>query len=158
MNDTHFVLWPLRATAHIYNSNVPSTSWLSVCATAFLTVLQLPPFVADPAKRCDQCEGWNQRIEPFTVFGNTHYVGVAGLSAILVTSSQGHVLLDGGLAQSAPIIAANIAALGFKLTDVKLILNSHAHYDHSGGINALQRATGATVAASAHGAGVLTRG
>jgi metallo-beta-lactamase class B len=82
------------------------------------------------------------------VHGDTWYVGTAGLGAILITSKQGHILIDGGLPQSAPLIAANVAKVGFKLEDIKLILNSHAHYDHAGGIAALQRASGAAVAAS----------
>ena len=97
---------------------------------------------------CDNCKEWNKAIKPFNIYGNTWYVGVEGLSALLVTSPQGHILLDGGLPQSAPIIAANIKALGFRIEDVKFILNSHAHWDHSGGIPALQRTSGAIVAAS----------
>ena len=84
--------------------------------------------------------------------------GTAGLSAILITSERGHILLDGGLSQSAPVIDANIRKLGFKTEDVKLIVNSHAHYDHAAGIAALQRASGAIVAATASGAQALQRG
>jgi metallo-beta-lactamase class B len=92
------------------------------------------------------------------VFGNTYYVGVAGLSAILITGAHGSMLLDGGLPQSAALIDANIRTLGFRTEDIKLILNSHAHYDHVGGIAALQRASGAAVAASAAGAKAIERG
>ena len=90
---------------------------------------------------------------PFRVFGNTYYVGVAGLSAVLVTSEAGSILLDGGLPQSAALIDENIRALGFTADAIRLIVSSHAHYDHAGGIAALQRLSGATVAASgpAHG-------
>ena len=77
---------------------------------------------------------------------------------MLVTSPQGHVLLDGALPQSAPLIAANIRALGFRTEDVKVILTSHAHYDHAGGIAALQRATGATVMAAPWTARALVQG
>jgi metallo-beta-lactamase class B len=108
--------------------------------------------------RCGACEAWNKPQKPFNVVGNTWYVGTADLSALLVTSPQGHILLDGALPQSAPLIAANIKALGFRLEDVKLILNSHAHWDHAGGIAALQQLTGAAVAASKHGAQVLRDG
>jgi len=101
---------------------------------------------------CSSCDEWNTPQEPIKLFGNSYYVGTAGLSAILITSDQGHILLDGGLTQSAPLIEANIRKLGFKLAEVKLILNSHAHYDHAGGIAALQRASGATVVSSASGA------
>jgi metallo-beta-lactamase class B len=106
----------------------------------------------DAPIKCSSCDEWNVPLEPFTVYGNTYYVGTAGLSALLITSDQGHILLDGGLTQSAPLIAANIVKLGFKLEDIKLILNSHAHYDHAAGIAALQRASGATVVSSASGA------
>lgn len=101
---------------------------------------------------------WNDPQKPFNVFGNTWYVGTKELSAILITSPQGHVLLDGAVPESAPFIEKNIRELGFKVEDIKLILNSHAHMDHAGGIAALQRASGAVVAASAHGAQVLRDG
>lgn len=103
--------------------------------------------VPDPPKSCDHCAEWAEPRAPFRVYGNTWFVG-GGLSSILITSKDGHILLDGGLAQSAPTIAASIEKLGFELEDVKLIVNSHTHYDHAGGIAALQRASGAQVAAS----------
>jgi len=112
----------------------------------------------DPPKACDSCAEWNGPREPFRVFGNTYFVGTAGLGSVLVTSAQGHILLDGGLPQSAPEVDAHIRKLGFRTEDVKLIVNSHAHYDHAGGIAALQRASGATVAASAKGAEALQKG
>jgi metallo-beta-lactamase class B len=101
---------------------------------------------------------WNDPQQPFNVYGNTWYVGTRELSAILITSPQGHVLLDGAVPESAPFIERNIRELGFRIEDVKLILNSHAHIDHAGGIAALQRASGAVVAASGHGAQVLRDG
>jgi metallo-beta-lactamase class B len=116
------------------------------------------PLRPDPPKVCDSCAEWNGPREPFRVFGNTYFVGPAGLGAVLVTSAQGHILLDGALTQSAAEIDAHIRALGFRTEEVKLIVNSHAHYDHAGGIAALQRASGATVAASARGAEALERG
>jgi metallo-beta-lactamase class B len=103
--------------------------------------------VPDPPNNCDDCAAWAAPREPFRVYGNTYYVG-DGLSSILITSKEGHILLDGGLTQSAATIASNIQKLGFKLEDVKLILNSHTHSDHAGGIAALQRASAAQVAAS----------
>jgi len=114
--------------------------------------------LAQDAIQCSSCDEWNQPAKPFNIYGNAYYVGTAGLSAVLVTSPQGHVLLDGALPQSAPLIQKNIEALGFKMRDVKLILNSHAHFDHAGGIAALQKASGATVAHSPHGAQVLHDG
>jgi metallo-beta-lactamase class B len=110
------------------------------------------------ARECPSCVEWNAPHAPFRVFGSTYYVGTNGLGAILITSTSGHVLIDGALPESAPLIIANIRALGFRIEDVKLILNSHAHYDHAGGIAELQRASGGEVAASAWSASVIERG
>jgi len=123
-----------------------------------LAAPQAPRFLSDPPHQCDDCETWNKPREPFKVYGNTYFVGTDGLSAILITGNDGHVLLDGGLEQSAAVIDANIRKLGFKTQDVKLIVNSHGHFDHAGGIAALQRASGARVAASPSGAEALRRG
>jgi metallo-beta-lactamase class B len=103
---------------------------------------------AQAPSACKECAEWNVSQQPFRVYGNTYYVGVHGLSSILITSKEGHVLIDGDLPESAPKIAADIRALGFRLEDVKLILNSHVHFDHAGGIAELQRLSRASVAAS----------
>lgn len=114
--------------------------------------------VPDPPHQCEDCDAWNAPQEPFRVFGNTFYVGTAGLSTILIASRDGLILLDGGLPQSAARIDASIRKLGFDTADIRLILNSHAHYDHAGGIAALQRASGAKVAASREGARAIENG
>jgi metallo-beta-lactamase class B len=114
--------------------------------------------VSDPPHKCGDCAAWNTPRDPFPVFGNTYYVGSDGLSALLITGDAGHILLDGGLSQTAPLIDANIRALGFKTTDVKLIAVSHGHFDHGGGVASLQRFTGAVVAASPSTAAALRRG
>jgi metallo-beta-lactamase class B len=101
---------------------------------------------------------WNEPYEPFTVIGNIHYVGTAGVSAFLITTPEGHFLLDGILPQSVPQIAANIRALGYDVRDVKYLLNSHAHFDHAGGLAGLQRLSGATMVASAADKPVLEAG
>lgn len=90
----------------------------------------------------------NQPFYPFRVIGNIHYVGPAGTSSFLITTDEGAFLLDGGMRESAPIIMANIETLGFALEDVKYLLNSHVHYDHAGGLEAIRRQSGATVVAS----------
>lgn len=107
---------------------------------------------------CDSCNEWNQPRAPFKVFGNTYYVGAAGVSSVLIASDAGLILVDGALTQTAPVIDANIRALGFKTEDIKLMLSGHAHYDHAGGINALQRFTGATVATGRAAVRALTGG
>lgn len=107
---------------------------------------------------CPSCAEWNAPTQAVRLIGDTYYVGTRGLSAILITSADGHVLIDGGLPESAPRIMANVRALGFRVEDIRLIVNSHAHYDHAGGIAAIQRASRARVAATASSAAVLRRG
>ena len=112
----------------------------------------------DSPMKCDHCDEWNEPRQAFKVFGNTYYVGVAGVSAVLIASDAGLILVDGALTQSAPLIDANIRKLGFRTEDIKLIVNGHAHYDHAGGINALQRFSGAKVATSTAAVPALTAG
>jgi metallo-beta-lactamase class B len=107
---------------------------------------------------CALCFAWNAPQKPFHIYGNTYYVGVHGVSSLLIDTGKGLVLIDGDLPDSPPLIQANIKALGFKPQDIKLILNSHAHYDHAGGIAELQRLTGAKVMASVWSAGVMRAG
>lgn len=97
---------------------------------------------------CPACEAWNKEQAPFRIFGNTYYVGTHGLSSVLITSHDGLVLIDGALPQSAPLIARHVEQLGFRMSDVKVILNSHVHFDHAGGIAELQRISGARIIAS----------
>ncbi len=112
----------------------------------------------DPDYECERCAEWNEPFDPFRVHGNTWYVGTDGLSAILIDAGEGLILIDGGLPQSAKLIVANIRELGFDPLDIRAILVSHAHYDHAGGINALQRLTRANVYAGAAAAETLTSG
>ena len=100
----------------------------------------------------------NQPREPFRIMGNLYYVGASDVTSFLITSPQGHIVLDGGFAETASQILANIRKLGFDPKDVKWLLNSHAHRDHAGGLAALKRATGAKVAASGADARLLERG
>ena len=79
-------------------------------------------------------DGWSDRAPPREIFGNTYYVGTCGITAILVVGKQGAILIDGATAQAPAAIEANIRELGFTLGDVKLILNTHEHSDHAGGL------------------------
>jgi metallo-beta-lactamase class B len=101
---------------------------------------------------------WNTPYEPFRVIGNVYYVGSAGVSAWLITTPKGHIVIDGIMPQSAPQIIGNIGKLGFDIHDVKILLNSHAHFDHAGGLAGLQRASGARMIASDADKPVLERG
>lgn len=101
---------------------------------------------------------WTQPVEPFKIVGNVYFVGTRGLSSFLLTTPAGHVLIDTGLEQTVPMIAASIAKLGFKTSDVKVMLSSHAHFDHVGGHADMQRLTGATVMAVGEDAASLSSG
>ena len=102
--------------------------------------------------------GWAEPREPFHVVGNVYSVGSAELTSFLIATPKGHVLIDGGLSELAPQIARNIDKLGFKLEDVKVLLVSHAHFDHAGGLAELKRRTGAQVVASRADAEAMARG
>jgi metallo-beta-lactamase class B len=127
-------------------------TWLLAVLCAGVAVAQ----TANPS--CSQCAEWNQPQKPFRIFGNSYYVGPHGLSSVLISSKAGHVLIDGGLPESAKQIAANMQSLGFRISDVKIILNSHVHFDHAGGIAEVQRLSGARVIASPWNAAVMKKG
>lgn len=91
---------------------------------------------------------WAEKVEPFAAADGVYYVGSRGISSILIATPGGHFLIDGGLPENAALIADNIRALGFDVSDVKYLLNSHAHFDHSGGLAALKKMSGATMLSS----------
>ncbi|WP_246707925.1 subclass B3 metallo-beta-lactamase [Ensifer oleiphilus] len=92
---------------------------------------------------------WSQPTIPFHVVGNIYYVGTKGLSAYLITSGGDAILLDGTLKNTASLVEASIVALGFKLSDIKIIVTSHAHYDHVAGVAQIKRDSGAKLHAIA---------
>jgi metallo-beta-lactamase class B len=101
---------------------------------------------------------WYASQDPFAVYGNTYYVGTRGISAVLITSPAGHILIDGGPSGASAQIAAHIRQLGFKVEDIHYILSGHEHFDHAGGIAALQKMSGAVVLASPASLEVLRTG
>ena len=133
---------------------------MSLLELVLLSVVaaQAPLHSDEAPANCDNCAVWNQAHAPFKIYGDSYYVGVDGLSSVLITTPKGHILIDGGLPQSAAVIASNIKSLGFDVHDVKWILNSHTHYDHVGGIAALQRMSGAKVVASTDSAKAMQQG
>jgi metallo-beta-lactamase class B len=94
-----------------------------------------------------QRENWNTPTEPFHVIDNVYYVGTEGLASYLIVTPKGNILIDGALESSVPQIEANVAKLGFKTSEIKILLNTHAHFDHSGGLAQLKKSTGAKLAA-----------
>jgi len=127
--------------------------FFSLCALFLLS-----PSSASHAQATEEWRGWNQPVEPIRIAENLYYVGASDVASYLITTPDGHFLIDGGFVETAPQIEANVAKLGFKLSDVKILLNSHAHFDHAGGLAALKAKTGAKVHASAADAPLLEDG
>ncbi|SDK75289.1 subclass B3 metallo-beta-lactamase [Microbulbifer yueqingensis] len=101
---------------------------------------------------------WRQPIEPVQIADHTWQIGSAGISALLVKTPEGAVLIDGGMPQMAEVLLANMRKVGLEPRDLKFILHSHAHADHVGPLAAVRRATGAQLATSAESAQLLARG
>lgn len=123
--------------------------WLARYVALGMCMAAMAPSTAALAQNAEQRIAWNRPAEPFRLVDNVYYVGTQGLSAFLITDPKGHVLIDGGLPESAALIANNIRKLGFDLKDIRYLLINHAHYDHSGGLAALKLETGAQLLASA---------
>jgi metallo-beta-lactamase class B len=97
-------------------------------------------------------------VEPFRIAGNIYYVGSSDLTSYLIVTKKGNILIDSGMKEMVPQVKANIEKLGFKFGDIKIILNSHAHFDHAAGIAEILRLTGAKFLASERDAPLLERG
>ena len=110
-------------------------------ATAF------PAFARAQAN--DLSRNMNQPVPPFHIIGNIYYVGASDITSYLIVTSSGDILLDGGFVETGPQIEANIKTLGFKLSDVKILISSHEHLDHAGGFAELKHSTGAQLVAMA---------
>lgn len=95
---------------------------------------------------------------PRKIIGNIYYVGTNLISSFLIVTSAGHILLDTGDVEMLPQVEANIEELGFKVNDVKILLNSHGHVDHCGGFAEFKRRTGAIVTASGRDGELMMRG
>jgi len=111
-----------------------------------------------PAQGYESREDWRRPIAPFAIADRTSYIGTEGLSAVLIRTDAGAVLIDGGLPQAADMLLAHMRTLGVAPSDLKLILHSHAHIDHAGPIAAIKRATGAQLVTNAESAVLLERG
>jgi metallo-beta-lactamase class B len=118
-----------------------------ICGLSVICVLLTVATGAAQAQTREQLENWNTPVAPFRIIGNIYYVGASDVTSFLIVTPAGDILLDGGLAQTAPQIEANIRTLGFKASDVKILLNSHAHFDHAAGLAELKKSSGAKLVA-----------
>jgi metallo-beta-lactamase class B len=120
-------------------------------------LLALAALAATPAAT-PHAPDWTRRTAPFHVAGPIWYVGTRGLAAYLIRTPAGAILLDGTLAQNVPAIERSIAATGVPLRSVRILLNSHAHFDHAAGLARLKRDTGAAMMAMDADVGALDSG
>ncbi|APA70399.1 subclass B3 metallo-beta-lactamase [Janthinobacterium sp. 1_2014MBL_MicDiv] len=134
---------------------------IALASMALLPAAQAATPALDPLTQpiaSPYAEQWNRPQQPARIHGDTYYVGVGGLSVVLIHTQEGLILIDGALPQSVEAIKEHILELGFRVEDIKFILNTEAHFDHSGGIAALARDSGAQVVASPLGAQALRAG
>lgn len=131
--------------------------WTAICFAALTATAAQAQGTTAASFTAARAE-WNKPFPPFRIIGNIYYVGTNELGVYLITSPKGDVLIDGGLEETVPQIEKNIQSLGFKLSDIKLILNTHAHFDHAEGIAQLKKDTGAAFDASAADKPILERG
>jgi metallo-beta-lactamase class B len=132
---------------------------LGACAPATAQGdLPAGPTSAEFAAACEGKDGWTDPSPPVRIFGNVYHVGTCGITVLLVAGDEGHVLIDGGPVEAAPLVAANIEAFGFRLADVEWMVTSHEHHDHVGGVAELKRLTGARLAARAGAKAPLEQG
>ncbi len=94
--------------------------------------------------RAQNLPEWTQPIAPFKIAGNLYYVGSKGLASYLIVTPQGNILINSDLEASVPLLKTSIESLGFKWTDTKILLISHAHWDHDAGSAAIKQQTGAS--------------
>lgn len=127
---------------------------LAGCATPAETA----PAGSALAAACEGRDGWSDPAPPARIADNLYYVGTCGITVLLLTSPAGHIMIDGATEEAAPHIAANVERLGFSMRDIELIVSSHEHVDHVGGLAALKRLSGARLAARAEAKAVLESG
>lgn len=116
--------------------------WRAVVAAAALSI---PAGASLDAQENPQHRAWNEPIAPFRIIGNIHYVGSSELGAYLIPTPDGHILIDTGLPETLPQILSNVGRLGYRAEDIRILLNTQAHFDHIGGHARLRRLTGARI-------------
>src|SRR5436190_7801537 len=111
------------------------TGWIILASAAVAAV--------GPAGNAYAQADWIEPFPPFRIAGNLYYVGSKGLANYLITTPQGHILINSDLEANVPMIRASVEQLGFKFGDIKILLISHAHWDHNAGSAMIKQLTGA---------------
>ena len=131
---------------------------LSLLSASLAAAAVDPTALLPQSGRYETDDSWRQPVAPFRIADHTWYIGTARISALLVATPEGAIVIDGGLPQAKDMLLAHIRAAGVDPSTVRWLLTSHAHGDHAGPIAGLKRATGAQIAANAETATMLARG
>ena len=137
---------------------MPTSRFLSLVFAAGSIVLSAQTSPLTPEQRAPFHGPYSEREEPFRLVGNIYYVGAKNISSHLITTPEGHILIDTGTVEMTPVITGNVEKLGFSVRDIRVMLSSHAHFDHVGGHAAMQQRTGARVMAMRQDAEALEAG
>jgi metallo-beta-lactamase class B len=138
--------------------NTRRHTWKWVCGATISGTLFALASLGVHAQSTQANRDMNQPVAPFRIIGNVYYVGASDVTSYLIATPQGDIVLDGGFVETAPQIEANIKTLEFKLNEVKILLNTHAHFDHAGGLAELKHGSGAKMVAMEGDAALLRRG
>ena len=130
----------------------------SVLRRVLATAVMLLAAVVTQRSALSQANDWLEPFPPFRIAGNLYYVGSRGLASYLVTTPEGHILINSNLEKSVPMLRASIEKLGFRIQDVKIMLSSHSHIDHVQGHAAMQKLTGAQIMALGEDAAAIAGG
>lgn len=115
-------------------------SWSPMLIIVLSTLISL---VASPDSTIAQSNDWTEPFPPFKIAGNLYYVGSKGLANYLIATPKGHILINSDMEENVPLIRASVEKLGFKFTDIKILVISHAHWDHGGASDTIKKLTGA---------------
>jgi metallo-beta-lactamase class B len=137
----------------LFRNFTTATAAVLVAASAYLACAQ-----AAQGQPTEAFRAMNRPAQPFQIVSNIYYVGASDIASYLIVTPQGHILIEAGFVETAPLIEKNVRELGFKVEDIKLLLTSHAHFDHVGGLAELKRVTGAALVATAPEAEMMQRG
>lgn len=125
----------------------PMPTLQKTLVTTLIAGALLTPFVTEAQNKTRKLpyvqQEWSKDYRPFRIAGNLYYVGTYDLACYLIATPKGHILINTGLEESVPLIRKHVQALGFKFEDIKILLATHAHYDHVAGMAAIKKATGA---------------
>jgi metallo-beta-lactamase class B len=113
------------------------------CIATILAGAVLALVVSAGAAQAQNDPEWTEPFPPFKIAGNLYYVGSKGLANYLIATPQGHILINSDLERNVPLIRASVEKLGFKFSDIRILLISHAHWDHDAASDAIKKLTGA---------------